>query len=709
MIRDVPQRLSEGERFLAQGSLDAAANVYHQVLSNNPNDAEALHLLGLTTLQQGQIAFAIRCLGQAVQLSPENALFHQDLGKALMAANDRVNAERCFNNAAQINANLYDTWFELGNTYLDSGKADEALNAFYRALELNEISAGLHYNIGLGLLSRFRADEALAHFERAIELDPTFTAAYVNIGALLQMDKQHDAAERMFRRALEIDPTHSEGKMNLAELLVVRGKIAEAVDILVNLALDLQVQGQIDSATDIYYRLTQLQPREFDHWFHLGRMLRWQGATDAALSVYEHGMTLAPDNDQLLVELGLLHASKGEYKTAEHYLTQANNTSAADAEAVIHLVDLFLARGDNDAAYRSLMTAIEKAPDDAELHYRLGIARHQTGDFDGATADWRHALELNPEFAEAHMKLAHVNLVRGRFSQGWRHFEWRFALSGQELRHPQKPWQIMPRASSLNISDWREKKVLLLSENTLEETLFFARFLPLLCDYGAKPALIVEQKYLSLLSRIVGVEVMSQDQIAHERFDVVALLGDLPLLLKIDSFVDLPEPTKFVIDNVGVAQLRQKLQGDNKTALLGLGMHADLASQLGETAWQTLAKLIRHYKGEVVIFGLDTEQHRALQENIGRKLIDGSQAAGSRDDELLWLAAMDEMIVGNDFYLHLCAACAKKARVLVPHPSHWQWLLYSDESPWYPEYRLYRQNFLGGWDYALARLSRDLA
>lgn len=709
MIQEIPQRISEGRRFHALGHLDAAADAFQKVLSTNPHDAEALHLLGITTMQQGQLAFSIRCLAQAVQLSPDNALFHQDLGKALMAANDRVNAERYFTNAAQLNAGLYETWFELGNTYLDGGKTGEALEAYYRALELDPFNAQLHYNIGMCLLSASRADEAITHYERAIELDSMFTAAYVNIGVLLHIDKQLDAAERMFRRALEIDQQHNEGKINLAELLIVKENIADAVDILNRLGEELRAQGRLDSAADVYYRLTQLQPQEFEHWFQLGRMLRWQGASDAALSVFEHCLTLMPHNDQLLIELGLLHAARGQQETAELYLSQANEVVPGDVEVVIHLADLYLARGDNDAAYRCLAAAVQTNPDDADLHYRIGIAHYQTGDFDSANADWRHAVSLNPDFAEAHMKLAHDNLMRGRLSQGWRHHVWRFALAGEKVLHPQKPWYEIPRASSLEIGDWRNKHVLVVSENAIEQTLFFTRFLPVLRDFGAILSLVADREYLPLLSPIPGVNVLTRDNIPHHAYDVVVSLGDLPLLLKIDGIDYLPPPLSFSVEPETVAQLRRELQGGNKKPLLGIALQADLVTCFEEPAWQTFAKLLRQHKGEVVIFGLNAEQHRVLQKSVDRNLIDGGRVRGNSEEELLWIAAMDDMIVGDEYYLQLRAACSRKARALVPHPWHWQWLLYSDESPWYPGFRLYRQNALGSWDYALARLARDLA
>ena len=75
--------------FLAQaryhhqaGNLDQAEQLYRQLLQAEPQHAEALHLLGVLSSQQGRHDSAILFIQQALAVSPEVAHFHNNLGFA---------------------------------------------------------------------------------------------------------------------------------------------------------------------------------------------------------------------------------------------------------------------------------------------------------------------------------------------------------------------------------------------------------------------------------------------------------------------------------------------------------------------------------------------------------------------------------------------------------------------------------------------------
>jgi hypothetical protein len=58
--------------------------------------------------------------------------------------------------------------------------------------------------------------------------------------------------------------------------------------------------------------------------------------------------------------------------------------------------------------------------------------------------------------------------------------------------------------------------------------------------------------------------------------------------------------------------------------------------------------------------------------------------------------------------MHLMAGLGRTARVLVPHPPEWRWMVREGESPWFPGFETYRQKVDGDWTPALGRLARDL-
>jgi hypothetical protein len=98
----------------------------------------------------------------------------------------------------------------------------------------------------------------------------------------------------------------------------------------------------------------------------------------------------------------------------------------------------------------------------------------------------------------------------------------------------------------------------------------------------------------------------------------------------------------------------------------------------------------------------------ALRRDLKRDVHDLSAASEDLEDMLALLALLDEYIGVSNTNMHLMAGIGKTARVLVPHPPDWRWMLRDGESPWFPGFATYRQRPSGDWTSALERLAQDL-
>ena len=65
------------------GQLGQAAQVYQQVLAQDPSNADALHLLGVLHHQQGNNPRAVELIGRAVALRPNVGGVSRQSGRAL--------------------------------------------------------------------------------------------------------------------------------------------------------------------------------------------------------------------------------------------------------------------------------------------------------------------------------------------------------------------------------------------------------------------------------------------------------------------------------------------------------------------------------------------------------------------------------------------------------------------------------------------------
>ena len=75
---------------------------------------------------------------------------------------------------------------------------------------------------------------------------------------------------------------------------------------------------------------------------------------------------------------------------------------------------------------------------------------------------------------------------------------------------------------------------------------------------------------------------------------------------------------------------------------------------------------------------------------------------------LALMELVDDYAGVSNTNMHLRAAAGRYARVLVPRPYEWRWMHSGDASPWFPGFKVYREQRESGWTAPLAELARNL-
>lgn len=157
------------------GDYDGALADLGPIVAQNPNDSNALYILGMAHLKKAQHA----------------------------------EAEAAFLKVRELTPNFPAVHYQLGVYYQQSGKAEEALAAYAKAAELDPANPDSAYNSGLILFSQARAAEALALFEQALEIrpdDPAFLEmagrCHINLAAVRKPDGAIEIDRASFEKAL---------------------------------------------------------------------------------------------------------------------------------------------------------------------------------------------------------------------------------------------------------------------------------------------------------------------------------------------------------------------------------------------------------------------------------------------------------------------------------------------------------------------------
>jgi protein O-GlcNAc transferase len=210
------------------GQFEQAEVLYKQILTRQPNHAEAMHYLGVIAIQRGQHPVAVDLIRRSLVLNASNAKAWFNLGTSLMESGILDQAIIAFRNATSIEPIFPDAFCNLGNLLKITGQVNEAVIAYRRAIALKPNYHEVHCNLGFSLRELGKIDEAISAYRQAIAIKPDFSGAYNNLGIALKDKGQLYEAIAAFRKAIALKADFPEAHNNLGNALKDGGQLEEA-------------------------------------------------------------------------------------------------------------------------------------------------------------------------------------------------------------------------------------------------------------------------------------------------------------------------------------------------------------------------------------------------------------------------------------------------------------------------------------------------
>jgi protein O-GlcNAc transferase len=220
------------------GRFHDAERLCRQILAANPQEGDALQLLGVLQVQQGKKQEGIELLRRALVFNPTAADCYLHLGVVLAETGRLDESISSLGHAIHLEPKLAAAHSNMARTLAKQGQWSQACAAFTEAAALEPNQPENFNNLGIALQTIGRLDEAIAAFDRAIQLQPDYAFAHNNRGnALLGQAKWEEAAEA-YRQATRIQPRFAGFWSNLANPLSSMGEVQQAIDCLER-AIDL--------------------------------------------------------------------------------------------------------------------------------------------------------------------------------------------------------------------------------------------------------------------------------------------------------------------------------------------------------------------------------------------------------------------------------------------------------------------------------------
>jgi predicted O-linked N-acetylglucosamine transferase (SPINDLY family) len=129
---DLPQALARHQA----GDIEAAEAAYLALLRQNPNNAEAAHLLGVALHQRGDMARAETWIERAISLAPAEPAFHDNIVQLHELAGQPAQALACLDRALSHRPEHAPWWTRRARLLQSLGRTEEALASQDRARSL---------------------------------------------------------------------------------------------------------------------------------------------------------------------------------------------------------------------------------------------------------------------------------------------------------------------------------------------------------------------------------------------------------------------------------------------------------------------------------------------------------------------------------------------------------------------------------------------
>jgi tetratricopeptide (TPR) repeat protein len=205
------------------GRLEEAEHIYRQVLVADPNQPDALHLLGVIARRAGNSVLAVEYLQRATERSPLFAAAHYNLGNVFRDTKRLDEAAASYRRAIDLEPDLAEAHSGLGTALLELGDWQEAANCFRRTIELRPNDVNARNSLGVILQDHAFAAEAIECFRAALAIRPDNAEARYNLGRAVHQIGQYDEAQDLYRAALKLKPDLAYAHAGLGMVMLLRG------------------------------------------------------------------------------------------------------------------------------------------------------------------------------------------------------------------------------------------------------------------------------------------------------------------------------------------------------------------------------------------------------------------------------------------------------------------------------------------------------
>ena len=215
--------IATGLRMQSQGDLLGAEECFAKVLSQEPENQDALFRFGVLRMRQGMILDAMSKLQRVLQLDTRHAEAYNNLGVMLAQHNRFAQAIACFHLALRSKPSLEDARRNLNQAISDQERQGGDCVPMSEPFQVALAAAEIYYSQGMTLLGQGHILEAEQALGRAVQINPDHGMSHYGLGLVSAEQGELENALAQVERALKHAPQSADLRYDRARLLLQLG------------------------------------------------------------------------------------------------------------------------------------------------------------------------------------------------------------------------------------------------------------------------------------------------------------------------------------------------------------------------------------------------------------------------------------------------------------------------------------------------------
>ena len=353
------------------------------------------------------------------------------------------------------------------------------------------------------------------------------------------------------------------------------------------------------------------------------------------------------------------------------------------------LASNFKNKGNFLEAFKIYKNKLLEYKNDYKIYYNIGCLLFELGKVRQANYYFEKSKNLNPNFADITWRQSLCYLTLKDFKNGFLLYEDRW----KRENHPNIKFNNLKTPN--NISEIKDKKILIWDEQGLGDTINFSRFVIDILKFTKDVTFVVDKKLKDILSKLhTEIFVVDYQNLKEINYDFQIPTGSLPKLLNILTTDDI----KFYKLSLPETKIKKKYIDNDKfnIGIAWCGNPNYPMDKYRSILFEKFNKLLQLKKFNFYKLSKTSKNSSPISEENSSNIFDFGDKSLFEISEII--RDLDLVISVDTSINHLAGILGTNSILLLNYNNDWRWFDDKSKNHWYPSVKIIKQTSFNSWD-----------